>query len=100
MATIVPLNAVSYQSIKTTLSGVSVQINLQQRGTGLYATIWLSGTMKCAGVLCQDRTWLVRYPYLGFSGDLAFVDTQGTSDPTYDGLGARYQLVYVEGQNV
>jgi len=39
---------------------------------------------------------LVNDVYLGFSGDLEFVDTQGTDDPTFDGLGTRYQLVYLE----
>ena len=35
-------------------------------------------------------------PYLGFVGDLMFADTQGASDSSYDGLGTRYLLVYLE----
>lgn len=38
---------------------------------------------------------IVRSAYLGFIGDLAFIDTQGTSDPIYAGLGTRFQLVYL-----
>jgi hypothetical protein len=38
--------------------------------------------------------------YLGFSGDLVFVDTLGDQDPTYDGLGARYALIYLRPSEV
>jgi hypothetical protein len=46
------------------------------------------------GVLCQDRNRLVRNSYLGFSGDLAFVDSQGIADPLPSGLGSRWLLTY------
>lgn len=46
------------------------------------------------GVICQDRNRIVRNGYLGFVGDLAFVDTQGTSDPEIATLGSRYLLTY------
>lgn len=46
------------------------------------------------GVLCQDRNRIVRDTYLGFVGDLAFIDTRGTSDPTRADLGTRYLLTY------
>lgn len=49
-----------------------------------------------AGMVCRDRVTLTRNTYGQFIGSLAFIDTQGTSDPTYDGLGDRYQLVYIE----
>ena len=45
-------------------------------------------------MLCLNLVGLVRSAYLGFIGQLAFFDTQGTSDPDYSGLGTRYQLVY------
>lgn len=46
------------------------------------------------GVLCQDRNRIVRNAYLGFVGDLAFIDTQGTGDPVQAALGTRYLLTY------
>ncbi|MBO1325339.1 hypothetical protein K2X14_11630 [Acetobacter sp. TBRC 12305] len=100
MASIIPINAVAYQAIKVPLSGHSVQLDIQQRSTGLYMNITLDGTLIMAGVICQDRTWIVRKAYFGMPGDLAFQDTQGTDDPVYSGLGSRFVLVYVEGQNV
>jgi hypothetical protein len=47
-------------------------------------------------VLCHDRVRLVRSAYLGFVGDLAFVDTQGHADPQYQDLGSRFVLAYLE----
>lgn len=49
-----------------------------------------------AGVLCRNRVYLVREAYLGFRGDLAFVDTAGNDDPQYAGLGTRWPLLYLE----
>ena len=45
-------------------------------------------------MLCLNEVGLVRESYLGFVGQLVFVDMQGSSDPTYDGLGSRYLLTY------
>ncbi|MFT9064570.1 MAG: hypothetical protein ABF430_12270 [Acetobacter persici] len=97
---VIPLSAVAYQSLKLTLSGRAVQLDIQQRTNGLYATIWLDGTMILAGIVCQDRTWIVRRAYLGMPGDLVFIDQYGQNDPDYTGLGARYVLMYEAGKNV
>jgi hypothetical protein len=47
-------------------------------------------------VLCRDLVYLVREAYLGFTGDLTFIDAEGADDPQYSGLGSRWQLVYIE----
>lgn len=95
----ISLNAVAAQTLKINLSGNIVQITLRQLASGLYADFVLNGTTIICGLLCQDRTWLIRYAYLGMPGDFIFVDTQGASDPTYGGLNSRYLLIYVAGQN-
>lgn len=100
MAVVIPLGAVAYQSLRVPLSGHAIRLDLQQRATGLYAALWLDDVPVLAGVLCQDRTWLVRKTACGMPGDLAFADTQGVQDPDYTGLGSRFVLVYAEGQNV
>lgn len=51
------------------------------------------------GVPCQANNLIVRDSYLGFVGDLAFVDTQpdpvlGPQDPQQSGLGTRWLLTY------
>jgi hypothetical protein len=51
-------------------------------------------------VICLNLVRIVRSLYLGFSGDLCFLDTQGSTDPVYTGLGTRYQFLYLEKQDL
>lgn len=95
----IPISAVAYQQVNVPLSGNAVTLTIQQRTNGVYMDIALNGAAILAGVLCQDRTWIVRKAYLGMPGDLCFMDMQGTQDPTCDGFGSRYILVYEAGQN-
>jgi hypothetical protein len=60
----------------------------------LYVTSSGSTNLIIGGVICQDRNVFVRSGYLGFTGDLSFIDTQGTSDPFQSGLGSRFLLTY------
>ncbi|MCH4025001.1 MAG: hypothetical protein LKH76_08500 [Acetobacter fabarum] len=99
MAVVIPLSAVAYQSLRVPLSGRACRLDVQQRSTGLYAALWVDDSPVLAGVLCQDRTWLVRQSATTLPGDLAFADTQGTQDPDYTGLGSRFVLVYAENTN-
>lgn len=90
----VPLSALPAQVLKVSLSGVLVQITLRQRSTGLYADFEAGGQRLLSGVLCQDRTWLVRERALGLPGDFLFADTQGQQNPEATGLGSRFLLLY------
>lgn len=95
MTTIVPLSAVPSQKLSVSLGAQSCDILVYMLGSYLYLDLTADGTTIVTAALCEDRVKLVRSAYLGFAGDLAFFDTQGTSDPTYDGLGVRYQLAYI-----
>jgi hypothetical protein len=44
------------------------------------------------GAPCLEGVGIVRDAYLGFQGELVFLDTQGSADPYYDGLGSRWVL--------
>lgn len=92
----ISLAAVASQSLTATLAQQNCGIKLYQKSTGLYLDLYVASQLVLAGVLCRDRVYLVRQAYLGFVGDLVFVDTQGAEDPQYTGLGARWQLRYVE----
>ncbi len=92
---IVPLQAIPNQAVTITLGGQNAQINVFQKRTGLFLDLYVSNTLVIAGALCLDRNPVVRSVYLGFTGDLAFYDMQGTSDPTFDGIGVRYSLAYL-----
>jgi hypothetical protein len=91
---VLPLQPLPAQTLEATLDGQDCEIILQQMVTGLFASLSVAGQQVIAGRYCNDRVGLVRQQYLGFLGWLYFVDTQGDSDPSYDGLGSRYILVY------
>lgn len=82
------------QSLALPINGVVATLSFAQKLTGLYATIRLGNAAIAANVLCRDGAKLLNGQYLDFPGDFAFLDTQGSSDPDYLGLGARYVLAY------
>ncbi|GAN61542.1 hypothetical protein ACI01nite_26710 [Acetobacter cibinongensis] len=94
----IPLTPTPSQSLAVLLGGQNVGVVLRQRSNGLYADIALNGRTILVGVICQDRTLLVGRSYHGMKGDLVFVDQYGKTDsnPTYDGLGSRYVLYWIE----
>jgi hypothetical protein len=96
---IIPLLAVPSQNIKTVLANQIVELAIYQVRYGMFMDVTINGVLEIGGVVCQDRNRIIRSAYLnvgaGFSGDFAFFDTTGTSDPTYDGLGTQFQLAYV-----
>lgn len=90
----IPLDAVASQKVSLQLANQSCRIEVYQKRTGLYLNLFVNDAPVVYGVLCRDRIWIVRGSWQGFTGDLAFIDTQGRSDPDYTGLGARFVLVW------
>lgn len=88
------------QAFTATLSGQRCYVEIYQKSTGLFLDLTVNGYPVLSGQLCLANVLLVRLAYLGFVGDLVFVDTLGTQDPTYDGLGSRYALVYLSPSEV
>ena len=91
---ILPLSAVPSQTFSVLLHYQTCLINLYQKSTGLYFDLFINNSPVIQSMLCLNEVGLVRESYLGFVGQLVFVDMQGSSDPTYDGLGSRYLLTY------
>ncbi|MHB8915610.1 MAG: phage baseplate plug family protein [Thiobacillus sp.] len=117
---IIPLQSVPNQSLSVTLNGQLCAIELRSLGfqnspefilglsvlgdtlgslyqlpaTMLFITLTVAGAAIITNQICLDRKLLVREPYLGFLGDIGFIDNQGTDDPDYMGLGNRFQLIY------
>jgi hypothetical protein len=90
---IVPLKATPAQTLTVELAGQTAKLSLRTLGPDLYFS--LEGVV--ATRICRDRQrLLIDAGYRGFIGDFMFIDTQGTSDPVFTGLGGRYQLVYVD----
>jgi hypothetical protein len=97
---IIPIAATPSQKLTILLGGQNCQIKVYQKTTGVYLDLAVNDSPIVSGVVCRDRVAIVRDTYLGFTGDLSFFDTQGTSDPSYTGFGARFQLVYLEASDL
>lgn len=91
----VSLEAVKEQTVNVALNQQQCSIRLVQRDSSMYMDLSVNNVPLIQGVPCLYANKMVRYAYLGFSGDLVFLDTQGTSDPEYSNLGGRYKLFYM-----
>lgn len=110
---VIAIQPVTSQQLNVTLGGQACTIKLYYKSTyipyaaeivtipplyipiqGCFLDLYLNDSLLIGGVLVMDRNLIVRNSYLGFVGDLAMMDTLGSSDPTIDGLGTRYLLVY------
>ena len=91
----IALQPVPAQQIQIVLGGQNCQIAIAQKSTGIFVDVSANGLDISTTVIARDVIPLVPTTYLGFAGNLLFTDTQGSSDPTYDGLGSRYVLIYL-----
>jgi hypothetical protein len=94
----IPLQPVPTQATKVVLGGQNVQLLIYQKPQGVFVDINADGVDIVAGIVARDAVPLMCRNYMGFIGNLLFVDTQGNSDPTYDGLGSRFSLVYLTAE--
>lgn len=95
MSTNIPIIATPNQSLTVNLGGQMCKITVIQRGDNVYLSLIANNINILTNTLCRDRVNLVRDSYLPFVGMLAFIDTQGYSDPDYSGFGSRYKLAYI-----
>ncbi len=93
---LVPLQPVASQTISVILGNQACQFNLYSKFDVLYIDVYVNNNPVILGVQCQNGNRIIRSAYLGFLGDLAFVDTQGSADPSYTGLGSRWLLEYLD----
>lgn len=93
---VIPLQATPSQSVTVLLADQDCRINVYQKSTGLFLDLYISEVLIIGGVLCENLNRIVRSLYLGFTGDMTFIDNQGNDDPIYTGLGDRFVLAYLE----
>lgn len=96
----IPLVSKPNQTETVTLGGQVCQINVRQMSTGLFVDLYVGNELIIAGVVAQNQNRIVRYAYLGFVGDLVFVDTQGSDNPNFTGLGTRWLLFYLTSEEL
>jgi len=96
----VPVTDIPSQTFSIALGGQSCRLTLRTFTTGLYCDLYIDDALVLAGAICENRNRIVRNSYLGFEGDLMFVDTQGMDDPSSPGLGARFLLLYLEAADL
>lgn len=94
----VPLQPVPSQSTKIVLGGQNCQILIYQKPQGCFVDINADGVDIVVGIIVRDAVPLVCREYTGFIGNLLFIDTQGSDDPAYAGLGDRFSLVYLTAE--
>lgn len=92
----VSLSQEKEQTLSVTLAEQQCVIRLVQRYSGIYMDLTVNDEVVMQGVPCWYANKMVRYSYLGFKGDLVFLDNEGESDPQWDGLGDRFPLYYLE----
>lgn len=97
---IVPLQAVPSQTLSVRLGGQPCKIDVLTRGEGLYVSLYINDVLIVGGVAARDRVRVVIDRYLGFVGDLVWRDNRGREDPRYDGLGDRWDLIYLEAADL
>lgn len=94
----VPLQPVPSQSTKVVLGGQNCQLLIYQKPQGIFVDVNADGVDIVTGVIARDIVPIVCRTYTGFIGNLLFIDTQGSSDPSYEGLGSRFSLVYLTAE--
>lgn len=94
---IIPIISAASQTFSVVLAEQSCKVDLYQKYSGFYCNLYLDNELVIGGVICENINRIVRDPYLGFVGDLIFIDTQGSDDPDYstDGLGTRFLFAYL-----
>lgn len=91
---VIPLVATPSQTLNVQLGPQACRIDVRQRRTGLFVDLYVQDVAVFLGVKALNRNKLVRDEYLDFTGDLFFIDTQGSDDPSYDGLADRFLFVW------
>lgn len=82
---VIPLQPIPNQSRSYVLNDTAYTVDIETRRGGLYISVWQGGDY-----VLRNRA-LLSYAPVGFG--LQLVDTQGTDDPEYSGLGDRWLLM-------
>lgn len=96
----IPLKPLPNQTLTIGLAGQTVKLRVYQKFYGLFVDVYVNDVLIIGGVLALNQNKIIRDSYLGFIGDLGFIDNQGNNDPVYTGLGSRFTFVYLEASDL
>lgn len=91
---LIPLQAAPDQTLQAYLGSQNITLRLYQRRYGFFVDLYKDNAILRRGLEAKNLVNIIRDAYLGVAGNLFFNDTQGNADPTYDGLGTRFVLLY------
>lgn len=96
----IALQPVPSQQSQVVLDGQQCQIAVYVKTQCMFFDITVNGNPLAYAVQAKNLVSLVPTSYLGFSGWLSFLDTQGTENPQYSGLGTRWILLYLDAEDL
>lgn len=92
----IPLDAIPYQTVSFTLDDKGVTVSLRQLGTSLFTSLWVDGELINSNIRATNGGHICVFPTSAITTDLRLIDTVGSEDPQFHGLGSRWILVYGE----
>lgn len=96
----IPIQAVANQIVKIVLDGQNCQILIAQRNENIFVDVNVNGVDLVCNALARDSVPIICREYVGFSGQLMFIDSSAADDPQFSGFGTRWFLVYLsESEN-
>ena len=95
----IPVQPIANQTLQVQLGTQPTVLEIYQTAYGMFINVFVGNSLIVAGVICENLNRIVRDSYLGFIGDLVFIDTKATapgqgSDPVFTGLGSQYVLIW------
>lgn len=96
----VPLQPVPSQQVQIVLGGQTCAISVYVKTQCMFFDLAVNGTQIISAVQCSNLVSLVPTAYLGFTGWLVFMDSQGSDNPVYTGLGSRWVLLYLAQEDL
>lgn len=90
----IDLEQIPSQTFGVILNDQDCIISLYTRGANIYCDLSINDSPIITGAICLDRQNIIPYEYLGFNGNLMFIDQEGQLDPDYTQFNDRFVLVY------
>lgn len=91
----IPLAPIPSQKFTVTLADQACSILVQAKAEGVFFDMVANGTQVASTTLALNAVQLLACGYTAFPGQIIFLDTQGNSDPEWQGFGSRYLLLYI-----